>query len=150
MVYKEVRTDLFRYEKTHTLVHCISADFALGKGIAKQFEKRYSLKKALFEKYGTNWRGNNYGMFTKDKGVCLFANGVFNLVTKERYWHKPTLASVKNALLDMKGYAGQMQIKRLAMPKIGCGLDKLKWEDVSKIIKDVFSDTDIEIIVCYL
>ena len=50
----------------------------------------------------------------------------------------------------MKGYAGQMQIKRLAMPKIGCGLDKLKWEDVSKIIKDVFSDTDIEIIVCYL
>ena len=34
------------------------------------------------------------------------------------------------------------------MPIIGCGLDKLQWDKVSKIIKEIFEDTDIEILVC--
>ena len=34
------------------------------------------------------------------------------------------------------------------MPLIGCGLDKLKWGKVRKIIIDTFNDTDIEILVC--
>ncbi len=40
--------------------------------------------------------------------------------------------------------------KYLAMPKIGCGLDKLQWSKVREIICDVFKDVDIEILVCYL
>lgn len=39
-------------------------------------------------------------------------------------------------------------VTKLAMPKIGCGLDILEWNKVSEIIKDVFKDTDIEILVC--
>ena len=39
---------------------------------------------------------------------------------------------------------------KIAMPQIGCGLDRLKWKDVSDVIKDVFADTDIEILVCKL
>ena len=41
-------------------------------------------------------------------------------------------------------------ITKIAMPKIGCGLDKLKWEDVSSAIKEIFADSQIEIVVCYL
>lgn len=37
---------------------------------------------------------------------------------------------------------------KIGMPLIGCGLDRLKWDKVSEIIKDVFADTDIEIVVC--
>ena len=37
---------------------------------------------------------------------------------------------------------------RIAMPKIGCGLDQLNWQDVEGIIREVFADTDIEILVC--
>ena len=39
---------------------------------------------------------------------------------------------------------------KLALPKIGCSLDRGKWAEVSEIIKDVFKDTDFEIVVCYL
>ena len=42
----------------------------------------------------------------------------------------------------------QNSIKKVAMPVIGCGLDKLEWYKVSGIIKEVFADTDIEILVC--
>ncbi len=34
------------------------------------------------------------------------------------------------------------------MPKIGCGLDGLNWDIVRSIIKEVFKDTDIEILIC--
>lgn len=41
-------------------------------------------------------------------------------------------------------------IKRLVMPKIGCGLDRLSWEKVEPMIKEIFKNLDIEIIICYL
>lgn len=42
------------------------------------------------------------------------------------------------------------EIKYLAMPKIGCGLDRLQWGKVREIIQDKFKDLDIEIEVRYL
>ena len=39
-------------------------------------------------------------------------------------------------------------VKKIAMPKIGCGLDRLNWNIVRSIIKEVFEDTDIEILIC--
>ena len=33
----EVEKDLFSVDPQYSLVHCVSADFALGAGIAKQF-----------------------------------------------------------------------------------------------------------------
>ena len=48
-----------------------------------------------------------------------------------------------NKRFDMKN-----NIKKIAMPVIGCGLDRLNWADVSEQIKSVFTDTDVEILVC--
>ena len=41
-------------------------------------------------------------------------------------------------------------IKKLAMPKIGCGLDGLNWERVSQMIREIFEDTDIQITIYYI
>ena len=41
-------------------------------------------------------------------------------------------------------------IKKLVMPKIGCGLDRLSWDKVEPMIQEIFKDLDIEIVVCYL
>jgi O-acetyl-ADP-ribose deacetylase (regulator of RNase III) len=48
----------------------------------------------------------------------------------------------------MRDVCEQQGITHLAMPRIGCGLDRLKWEKVSVIIQDTFADMDIEIVVC--
>ena len=50
----------------------------------------------------------------------------------------------------MKEQIVEKNITKLAMPKIGCGLDKLKWNNVRCIIKDIFKDLDIEIKICYI
>lgn len=48
----------------------------------------------------------------------------------------------------MRVVCGADQIDKVAMPVIGCGLDRLQWNKVSEIIKDVFQYEDIEILVC--
>lgn len=47
----------------------------------------------------------------------------------------------------MKTMIMQLNITKLAIPKIGCGLDRLQWSVVEQIIKGVFNDLDIEIVV---
>ena len=47
-------------------------------------------------------------------------------------------------------FIGQENIHKIAMPIIGCGLDRLEWDKVSRTIKDVFQEEDIEILVCRL
>ncbi len=137
----EEKRDLFDVSEDYYLAHCISADFALGAGIAKEFNKRYNMRTELNSIYGTSSIKDNLGK-------VLLVGRTFNLVTKERYWHKPTYASLKVTLVDMRVQVLSMQIKKIAMPLIGCGLDKLRWEEVRKIIEKVFSEDDLEILVC--
>jgi hypothetical protein len=75
---------------------------------------------------------------------------VLNIVTKELYFKKPTIITMMIALVKLKAVCLENNIKKIAMPTIGCGLDGLKWDIVSKTIQDTFKNTDIEIVVCKL
>jgi hypothetical protein len=57
---------------------------------------------------------------------------------------------MKKALIVLRRQCEKYGVKKLAMPKIGCGLDGLYWNVVSHLIQEVFYDSDIEIIVCFL
>ena len=39
-------------------------------------------------------------------------------------------------------------VKKIAMPKIGCGLDRLGWVMVKHLIEQTFRDIEGEILVC--
>ena len=139
MYFHEEKQNLLDVPQGYWIAHCISGDFALGAGVAKQLDETFNLREALLSEWG------------EEEGNCVIPHGnVLNIVTKRRYWQKPTLASLKEALQDMKLLIGEEKIKRIAMPRIGCGLDRLNWDDVSAMIQEVFGDLDIEIMVCYL
>lgn len=147
MIYREEKRDLFSVSGKYYLAHCISADFGMGKGIAVEFNKRFDMKEILKRKY-PNYR-KRYVLENKS-GDCILEGKVFNLVTKERYWNKPTIISMRNALAEMKTICVRENISRIAMPTIGAGLDRLSWNDVAGEIREVFVDTDVEILVCKL
>lgn len=148
MIYKEEYRDLFSVSDDYYLAHCISADFKLGAGIAVQFDKKYDCRNRLFKLFSESRVPYWDKLQDRFKGMCVFTNPVYNLITKRNYWDKPTLITIKNALSWMKEDCEIRCIKKVSMPMIGCGLDRLKWNDVSKIIKEVFEDTDVEILVC--
>lgn len=139
------KRDLFTVPDAYYLCHCVSADFALGAGIAKKFAE-LGVKSELQEYAAFPskplWEGKGYCIMTSEPKP----HGALNLVTKEKYWYKPTLKTMREALEcvanDFDFYG------KIAMPKIGCGLDRLNWQDVERIIREVFADTNIEILVC--
>jgi len=49
MIIKEEKRDLFTVSNDYALVHCISADFKLGAGIAKEFDKKFNARQKLFK-----------------------------------------------------------------------------------------------------
>ena len=135
------KRDLFTMPQGYYLAHCISADFALGAGIAKTFDEVYNMRFKLFR---------NYDNYEYKGGDALPVDNVFNLVTKQKCWHKPTYESLREALVMMRECLYFLDANKLAMPKIASGLDRLNWEQVYDIICEVFEDMDIEIVICEL
>lgn len=146
MIYREEKMNLMNVPQGYWIAHCISADFTLGAGVAKQIDQVFNMRAAL----NALWGPDSAMKDTWSMPACLPCGNVFNLVTKERYFQKPTLDTLRTALEEMASYADQMCIAKIAMPKIGCGLDRLDWGDVSAMIQEVFEDTDVEILVCVL
>lgn len=143
MKYQEIKGDLFKVSNEYTLVHCISVDCRMGAGIAVEFVKRNPNMRTTLQK------------MLPVVGDALYYNldgehGVINLFTKERYFNKPTRQDFNNTILDLKGLCKQSEIKKLAMPLIGSGLDQLNWKESSKFIQETFAYTDIEILVVKL
>lgn len=147
MIYKEEIKDLFTVSDDYCLAHCISADFAMGKGIVLELNKRFNMKDILQTKYPDYI---NYYSHHRVGGDCILEGRILNLITKERYFHKPTIVTMRLALEKMKNICFENEITKIAMPTIGSGLDKLNWDDVSTQIKHIFKNTDVEILVCKL
>lgn len=143
MKYKEVKGDLFKVSREFTLVHCIATDCAMGAGIATQFVKRNpGMRKSLLD--CKPMVGNV--LYYKDGGE----HDVLNLITKKYSNNKPTRGDFNLTIDNLKKVCGFLNIKKLAMPLIGSGLDKLNWRESSNHIKETFKDTDIEILVVVL
>lgn len=126
----------YNYQKLSSIVHCISNDWALGAGIAKQLKSEFKIPKVDNTKVG-----QCVPTFFLNGGVIL------NLITKERYFQKPTYQTLEEALISLNNLT-EYKDRILIMPKIGCGLDKLSWNKVEVLISKILNDRDI--IVCYL
>ena len=103
---KEIQSNLFCPEpnksdldKGIAYAQCISADFACGKGIALEFNRYFDVKRRL-QQYIPDY----VNIFHRDKieGDCISFDNVYNLITKERYYEKPTLYSMSKALTTMR------------------------------------------------
>lgn len=142
MEYRLIQDDVFNHKDCY-YAHCISRDYALGAGIAVEFDKRYDMRNRLLKLAEEKPE-------TLDE-KCIEVENVFNLITKEKYWQKPSYKSLEESLLEMKEKLSKnKKIKKLVIPKIGCGLDRLSWDKVEPMVQEIFKDLDIEIVVCYL
>lgn len=135
MEFREAKYDVFQAPEYYHLAHCISADAEMGMGIAVKFVRRFPEITILRTQ-------------KNEVGTCKKVGRIFNLITKEKYNHKPTYKTMENALFSMRKQCENEKIMFLAMPQIGCGLDKLQWSKVRQLIIDVFTDMDIKIVAC--
>ncbi|KAL9645753.1 hypothetical protein ABK040_003485 [Willaertia magna] len=132
----EIIGDLFSSQDS--LCHCVSEDLSMSKGIALLFKNKFKKVNELKDQN------------CKTGGMCFLKEEnrfIYYLVTKQRYFYKPTYETLENSLKCMKEHILQNNVKKLSMPLIGCGLDKLQWNNVKEILVKLFKDTDLEITV---
>lgn len=71
----------------------------------------------------------------------------YYLVTKPRYFHKPSYGTLGQSLAAMFDHMAANGIKRVAMPELGCGLDGLEWSRVRDLVANQISGKGIEVTV---
>lgn len=126
--------DLFT--SSDSLFHCVSVDLKMGAGIARRFKTLFGgvdeLKAQCVE-----------------KGDCTFLQRgnrlIFYLVTKQRYWHKPSYENVWRSLVKLRELCQIHNITKLSAPLIAAGLDRLRWKIIMELITRVFETEPIKI-----
>ena len=152
-----VKQDITTISSNFLICHCISADAAMGAGVALALVRRFpSMKPEVrdcLKDIPLAQRVSQVVFFVDDTSNTIIAN----MVTKTHYWDKSStmpqgvyLDNLRQCLILVKQVMLERGIKKLAMPKIGCGLDRCSWMDVKSIILDVFDGTDYDITVCVL
>ena len=68
-------------------------------------------------------------------------------MTKEKYSDKPDLQTLATTLQSMQSHATVHGVSTIAIPKIGCGLHQMNWQDVVKLLRYIFAYSDIQIVV---
>lgn len=106
----EVNGDLFSYVYPRSIGHCVSADFNMGKGIAKEFKQRFgNVDKLRQTTIGVG--GLAYLQFGN--------NFVYYLVTKKKHSDFPTYETLQIALNSLKQHVLLNNVQDLHLPKIG-------------------------------
>lgn len=134
---KEVVGDLFSSDQS--LAHCVSADQRQGAGIALLFKRRFG---RIDELKAQNKKVGEVAHFKNDRGRF-----VFTLITKERYHQKPTYGNIRKCLIRLAAVCNRLGVKKLSIPRLGCGLDGLDWHIVKRLILNVRDWNGMEITV---
>jgi len=125
-----IADNLFNAPKDVPLAHCVAADFHMSGGIALTFKEVYgNVDKLTAQKKQV---GEN-ALLRSDRRI-------YYMVTKSRTVDKPTYQALERCLDNLFSDCMKNGSKRIAMPKIGCGIDGLEWGIVSAMISDKFID----------
>nr|XP_020037003.1 O-acetyl-ADP-ribose deacetylase 1 isoform X1 [Castor canadensis] len=122
-----VKGDLFACPRTDSLAHCISEDCRMGAGIAVLFKKKFG---GVQELINQQKKSGEVAVLKRD------GRYIYYLITKKRASHKPTYENLQKSLEAMKSHCLKNGVTDLSMPRIGCGLDRLQWENVSAMIEE--------------
>ncbi len=137
MKFEETTGDLFFCDSAFALVHCVGRDFRMGAGIAVGFRLRFGGVDEL------KAQGKQVGQVSH---LVRANRSIFYLVTKERSAKElPTLENLTTCIQELYQSCIALGITKLAMPKIGCGLDRLDWAQVRAVLQEVFKDSEIHI-----
>ena len=137
----QMKIDLFSSPDDISLAHCISQDLRMGKEKSERYKELFGSPDHL------QGQGKQVGQIAI---LSLEKRFVYHMITKQTFWEKPTYEALNQCLLEVKSHAVKNQVKQINMPKVGCGLDRLNWIIVRRIIERIFGDTDIHIIICTL
>lgn len=125
------------------LVNTVNTVGVMGKGIAKEFKKRYPQmfdiykQKCLDKEFNI---GNLFYYKSEDKWIL-------NFPTKTD-WRKPSrLSYIEEGLKKFRETYNDVGVNSIAFPKLGCGNGRLAWQEVMPLMEKYLHDLPIDIYI---
>ena len=134
-------TEVSILQQLNSIGHCISADARMSKGFADFLSHRIPGLRSTCRK-AKLFMGQVFPFWDSTGERCIY-----NLITKERFCDKPSLSTLSKTLEAMKSHASMNGVSTIAIPKHGCGLDQMNWQEVVKLLRDNFAYADVQLIV---
>lgn len=142
-----VTGDLFTTPGLYALAHGVNCVGVMGKGIAAQFKARWP---AMHWEYQRVCRRGDLA----PGGIHVWRMGgrpkVYNLATQKGLGAQASLVAIREAMVKMLQHAEANGVKRIGMPRVGCGIGGLAWADVGLVIADVAQRSPVEIVAVSL
>lgn len=139
---KESEYSVFYFKNTHYIVNTVNTMGVMGKGLALEFSIRFTNYANFYKDNFTKLKkGGDLQYFHEDK--------IISFATKENWKNKSQILWIIDGLYNLKRDIQEMDIKKIALPLLGCQNGGLKTEDVVPIIKNILSDVESEIIICH-
>ncbi|XP_045482836.1 uncharacterized protein LOC123686668 [Harmonia axyridis] len=137
----EEQRDLFLVPGDYSLAHCVAQDLRMSRGIAVVFRKKFGRVSELVRQKPQ--LGKALKLFDRQRFL-------FYLITKELSHKKPSYQELWRTLLSLREEIMKHNVKKLAIPKLGCSLDQLNWRIVRNMLEFIFQGTGLQILVCTL
>lgn len=145
-MYREVEEDIWSFKSDVKVIttNCIvkrNGAAVMGKGLALQASRRFP---KLSLQYGNYLRNCN------DGSIKPIHYSDYNLIMFPSKYNWRDKADYDLIIKSMKGLHDiciSNNIKRVVMPRVGCGDGKLDWNVVKKKISDMLDVEDIEFII---
>lgn len=114
------------------LVNPVNCVGVMGKGLALEFKNKYPLNFEIYKKACDNAYFNIGNLLI----VPVDNKFIVNFPTKKHWRNKSDLEFIKIGLEELKVAINDFNIKSIALPKLGCGLGGLDWNEVFDLIKN--------------
>ena len=125
------------WDSDESIAQCVSADFKTAAGVARKIKQQLLMRKPTPNsvRRKVRWPQN----------IKKPQRFVYHMITKTRYFHKPTYKALRASLIALKSHAETNNVTRISMPRVGCGLDQLDWQKVRDMIQDVFHGSTVQV-----
>ena len=132
-----VKGDILRAE-VEALVNTVNCVGFMGRGIAAQFRRAFPEN---FKKYKAACDAKEMQpgkVFIVAIAGLTNPRYIVNFPTKRHWRGKSRLGDIGAGLADLVEQVERLEIRSIAIPALGCGLGKLRWEDVRGLIVEAF------------
>lgn len=140
-----VTGDLFTTPDLDALAHGVNCKGAMGAGIAVEFKKRWP---EMARKYRTQCYGNTRGGPLKPGGFYAWRSPdglwILNLATQDKPGPFATLRWIESSLTLA---LGQFNERTIGLPRIGCGIGGLAWDQVRDLLSFIGDKTSNHLVV---
>ena len=140
-ILKTVRGDLFTCPPTSSMAHCVSQDLRMTRGVAYRFRTVFGCI------------GDLCSQSPRVGDVVYLNRGstfIYYIVTKKYFYQKPLLKDYFTALYSLRDLVLSHGVTDLAIPQLGCGLDRVPIPLFYSSLRSIFCGDSIIITVYIL